>query len=139
MIVSRKAVIWSGIIIIILFAVINRIHLYMNSEFVAGSVTTIVVPNEKSSKEDTYLYEILFEYGNKTHKYDVQFFIPPDNDEQIKVMIPNGKPEDFTLFDFSHFILTPVILLVAISGVWVVFLQSFFPNQKEFYFFKKKK
>jgi hypothetical protein len=138
MIVSRKVVVWSGIIIIILFAIINRIRLYMNSEFIDGTVTTIVLPKEKSSEEDKYLHEIVFEYKNKTYKYDVQFFTLPDNDEKVKVMIPNGKPEDFTLFDFSHFILISIIFLVAISGLWIIFLQSFFPNQQEFYFFKKR-
>lgn len=138
MILSRKTVIWIGIIIIVLFAIINRVRLYMSSEFVEGTVTTLFIPKGISSEEDKYLHEIIFEYKNNLYKYKVQFFSIPNKDEKIKVMIPNGKPEKFTLFDFSHFILIAIILIFVLSGIWIIFLQSFFPKHKEFYFFKQK-
>ena len=138
MIVSRKAVAWIGIIIIVLFAIINRVRLYMNSEFVEGTVTTLFIPKGISSEEDKYLHEVIFEYKNNPYKYNVQFFSTPDNGERINVMIPNEKPESFVLFDFSHFILIAIVLIFVISLVWIIFLQSFFPKQQEFYFFKQK-
>lgn len=136
MVLSRKTVIWSGVAIIFSFAIINRVRLYINSEFIDATIEVTIYEN--SHNEQQNLYEIIFEYDNNLYKFETQFFTHQNNNEKIKVMIPNGKADNFVIFDFSHFILIAILLACIISAGWVIFLQSFFQKEKEFYFFKSR-
>ena len=123
MIVSRKQVIWGGVIIVILFAIINRIRLYMNSEIVLGHVE--------------YNSNLVFQYKGNTYIYDYES--STETISPIKLLIPFDSPIDFVIFDFPHFLLWVILIVIFISGGWILFLQSFYPKRDKFFLFKTKK
>lgn len=132
MILSRKVVIWSGIIIMTLFALINRIQSYMNAEFVYADASKIF------SADDEHLYSLSFEYHGKPYIIYRQFSAAVDISKKTELLIENEMPKNAIPFDFFRYIVFAIILAIAFSGIWIIFLQSFFPKQKKFYFFKKK-
>ena len=126
MIVPRKTVIWSGIVAVILFAIINRVRLYVNSEIVFA---------------EAYLdgVSIKFQYKGDTFIYDCKYAANKDTSLPIKILIPFQTPGDFIVFDFMNFIFWVILLVIFMSGGWILFLQSFFPKRDKFFLFKTKK
>ena len=131
MIVSRNTVIWSGVVAVILFAIINRVRLYVNSEIVLGKIERNF---EKQGK-----YFLMFQYDGNTYIRD--FYSQRERDEAlpIKVLIPFQSPNDYVIFEFLHFVFIALLLIVFMSGGWILFLQSFYPNRERFFLFNTKK
>ena len=125
MVVSRKKVIWSGIIIVILFAIINRIRLYVNSEIIFA--------------ENLYNYYLTFQYKDIKYTYDYKSSAETDESLPIKILIPFETPEDYVIFDFHNFVLWVIFVVIFLSGGWILFLQSFYPKRDKFFLFKTKK
>ena len=130
MIVSRKTVIWSGIVAVILFAIINRVWLYVNSEIVFGKI-------EKHYDKDVYFLE--FQYKGDTFVFNDESLTEADESLPKKVLIPFETPKNYVIFDFHNFAIWIILIIIFMSGGWILFLQSFFPKRDRFFLFKTKK
>ena len=115
----------------ILFAIMNRVHLYMNSEIVLGKV--------ERNYEEPGSYSLRFQYNDNLHIYDFFSYTDKDETSPIKILIPYHVPRDFVVFDFQYFIFWVLIIIVFVSGAWILFLQSFYPKRDTFFLFRTKK
>ena len=133
MIVSRRKVIWSGIIIVILFAIINRVRLYVNSEIILGKI------ERNYEDEDVDNYNLTFQYSGNTYTYNYKSSIEIDETLPVKILIPFDSPEDFVVFNFHNYVFWVILIVIFMSGGWILFLQSFYPKRDKFFLFRTKK
>ena len=132
MIVSRKAVVWSGIAIVILFAIVNRVEAYRHSDVVWADVKRVF------SEKNDYMYCLSFEYQEKSYIDYHPFSSAVDTTKKMKLLIPDNNPGEVILFTFFDFFFAAIVMCILISGLWIMYLESFFPKNKIFYFFTKK-
>ena len=136
MIVSRNVVILSGAIIIVLFAIINRVRFYAESEVVYVNLHKI------PSEDIEHLYRLSYEYQGKICGFEHGFTFEQDTNKQKKLLI-NTNPNPFEdqtvfIFNFTEFFLGVIIIGVSVFVLWIAFLESFFPKRDKFHLFKRK-
>jgi hypothetical protein len=56
----------------------------------------------------------------------------------VKLLIRDNNPQEVVLFTFFNFFFSSIIMCILISGLWIIYLESFFPKNKEFHFLTKK-
>ncbi|MDR0368248.1 MAG: hypothetical protein LBH82_03800 [Bacteroidales bacterium] len=131
MIVSRKTVLWSGIVIVALFAIINRVKFYADSDVVYADLHLV------ASSDTEYLYQFSYKYQEQIHYADYRFAFEQNTDRKKKLLINKHFPQQIFLFTFTGFFLSVLIISFFAFALWIAFIESFFPKHKQFYFFNK--
>ncbi|MDR0604655.1 MAG: hypothetical protein LBG80_10170 [Bacteroidales bacterium] len=130
MIFSKKCISVLGIVIIWLFALLNRIHVYCISE---------VIPAKSYQMKYSESFVLIFEYKGITYQKISEEDIFLDEDTDCKVLIKREDPNNFTVLNFWDFVFGTVVISIFLTLVWLIFVLSFFENIVAFQLLFRKK
>jgi hypothetical protein len=129
MTISKRIITILGIVIIWLFALLNRINVYNMSEIVPAKAYKLLTDN----------FVLLFKYKGITYEKIIEDDIPLEDNRDYKLLIKKGNPDNFILLTFWGFAFDIVIISVFITLVWLVFVQVFFEHIESFQLSSHKK
>jgi hypothetical protein len=130
MTLSKKCITVLGIVIIWLFALLNRIHVYCISE---------VIPAEVYQMRYSMSFVLEFEYKGITYQKIVEEDVSLDEDIDCKLLIKRENPNNFVVLNFWGFVFDIIVVSIFATLVWLVFVFTFFEQIERFHLrFRKK-
>ena len=134
MIISKRTIVLLGIGCIFFFALLNRIHIIQKSDKVNAFLQEIVYISHTQ-------YDVSFIYKGVAYKYNVEYTPSLKNKTTCKLLIINGNPEQFVVFNFMGFWFVALVISCIVVLVWLLYVQVFFEKVVSFKFlgWKRKK
>ncbi|MDR1878764.1 MAG: hypothetical protein LBQ64_04285 [Bacteroidales bacterium] len=129
MTVSKSRVVLGGIIIIWLFVLLNRIHVFRTSEKTEGRVYALL---------SEYRSGIVFEYNGIVYNKQIENNILSNNRTTYRVLIKGKNPDRFILLNFWGFVYGTMIAAVYVTLLWLLFVQVWFEGINRFQFLWRK-
>ncbi|MDR2408504.1 MAG: hypothetical protein LBE13_10415 [Bacteroidales bacterium] len=127
---SKKCISVLGIVIIWLFALLNRIHVYCISE---------VIPAKVYQMRYSASFVLIFEYKGVTYQKISKEDILLDNDTDCKILVKGKDPNNFTVLNFWDFVFGTIVISIFLTLVWLIFVLTFFENIVAFQLLFRKK
>jgi hypothetical protein len=127
---SKKSISILGIVIVWLFALLNRIHVYYISE---------VIPAKVYQMRYSESFVLIFEYKGIAYQKISEENIFLEDDTDYKILIKRKNPDNFTVLNFWDFVLGTVIISIFLTFVWLIFVLTFFENIVAFQLLFRKK
>jgi hypothetical protein len=121
MTISKKYIIVFGIVIIWLFALLNRIDVYCTSEIVLAK-----------SFQSEHITALIFRYNGVMYQKIIENNILSEDDTNCKVLIKRKNPNNFIVLNFWDFAFGVIIVSIFVSFVWLLFAHSFFEDIETF-------
>jgi len=134
MVISKRAIVLLGIGSIFFFALLNRIHIIQKSDIVSANV-------QISERQYGTAYFVSFAYKGTEYNYPVEDAAAIENKTTCKLLIINGNPEKFVIFNFLGFWFVALSIAVILTLAWLLYVQVFFEKVISFKFlgWKRKK
>jgi len=133
MIISKKVIVLGGILCIFIFALLNRVNVIQKSE------KTDAYAQRIWENDDTQYY-LFYTYRGIPYTYVMENDVSLKNHTTYTLLIKNGNPEDFLVYNFIGFWFIALLIACVIVSGWVLFSQVFFDNivRFKFSFFLRK-
>jgi hypothetical protein len=121
--IPKKYIVILGIIIIWLFALLNRIHVYNISETTSARAYKSILLGK---------FVLVFKYKGITYEKLFEKDHSLEDSRYYKLLIKRGNPNNFILFTFWGFLFDAMIVSGFITLVWLIFVQVFFEDIESF-------
>ena len=115
MIISKRTVVLSGIVCIFIFAFLNRMHVFQQSEMVNAYYT-----------EDKYTHTLYYTYKGVSYKSLMENTAFLENNSACKLLIINENPKKIVVFNFMGFWFVALAVSCVVVLAWLLFAQVFF-------------
>jgi len=121
MILSKKVVIVFGVGCIFFLAFLNRLNVIQKSEKVNACAQRVF-------EHDDTQYYLSFTYNGTPHYHIIENTISLKNNTTYKLLIKNGNPNDFLVYNFMGFWFIALLISCVVVSGWVIFSQVLFDN-----------
>jgi hypothetical protein len=130
MTISKRNITILGIVIIWLFALLNRIHIYNMSEVIPAKAYNLISTNG---------FVFMFTYNGISYEKVVEKELPLEDRGLYKLLIKRENPNDFIILNFWGFVFNTILISCFVTLVWLLFVQVFFENIESFQLLFPKK
>jgi hypothetical protein len=124
MTLSKKKIVLAGIALIWLFAALNRLQVYRDSEIIPARAHQLSMQGAS--------FGLTFTYKGVQYKKEIEENPFLTDNKEYQLLIQHADPAEFIVFTFWGFIGKAMTISFYLTLVWMLFVQIFFTNIKTF-------